>query len=68
MEFQALAPLTGLRSVLAADREQRIAQGWAAGEIGRVAASYFATLTGARYYVGIEVLDPRLPHKPPRWP
>lgn len=49
-----LAPRADQRTILAAAREARIADGWLADEVGPRCSQFFATRGGERVMVGIE--------------
>jgi hypothetical protein len=61
LDLRDLAPGADLRAILTAERERRLADGWAADEIGRCSACFFCTRDGERVEVGILRRDPRVP-------
>jgi hypothetical protein len=58
VESRQLPPGTELRAVLVATREQRIAAGWSADEIGRTVSFFFCARDGERHMVSIEYRQP----------
>lgn len=58
VESTALAPYTDLRAVLTAARQDRIAAGWAAEEIGQCCRFFFCTRESERLLVSIEARRP----------
>lgn len=54
VEVKPLEPLVDLRATLNAEREVRIAAGWAADAIGARCAFFFCTREGKRVMIGIE--------------
>jgi hypothetical protein len=71
LEVTSLAPMADLRGVLIAERERRIAAGWAVEEIGRRSSSFFCSKNGVRVMIGIVRRDPANPtlgHGSPRSP
>jgi len=58
IESRRLAPGTDLRGVLVATRDQRIAAGWSADEIGRTVSFFFCAKDDERHMVSIEYRQP----------
>ena len=61
VESQELSARTDLRGVLNGERDARIAEGWAAEDIGARCAFFFAVKDGERVLIGIERIAPRDP-------
>lgn len=61
VESRHIEPCADLRAILVAARDERIAAGWVAEEIGDRLAFFFCCRAGERLLVSIELRKPAMP-------